>query len=138
MRDIRATKLIESDVHNSQGENFGSVKDLIIDIANERVYFAVLSSGGFLGMGDKLFAIPLTAFRPVSSDDKVILIIDNARLASTGSPTRTSTGPNTGPRSTATSGRTSWSSRWTTRCCAAPANGLARTCGIATARKSAR
>jgi sporulation protein YlmC with PRC-barrel domain len=80
MRDMRATKLIGSDVHNSQGENFGSVKDLIIDIANDRVFYAVLSFGGFLGMGDKLFAIPVTAFRPVGSDDKVILNIDNARL----------------------------------------------------------
>jgi sporulation protein YlmC with PRC-barrel domain len=80
MRDMRATKLIGSEVRNAQGENLGEVKDLILDIANDRVYYAVLSFGGFLGMGDKLFAIPVTAFRPVGSDDKITLNIDNARL----------------------------------------------------------
>lgn len=80
MRDMRATKLIGSDVRNAQGENLGDIKDLIIDVANDRVYYAILSFGGFLGMGDKLFAIPVTAFRQFGTEDKVILNIDNTRL----------------------------------------------------------
>jgi sporulation protein YlmC with PRC-barrel domain len=80
MRDMRATKLIGSDVRNAQGENLGEVKDLIIDVANDKVFYAVLSFGGFLGMGDKLFAIPVAVFRQFGNGDKVLLDIDNARL----------------------------------------------------------
>lgn len=80
MRDMRASRLIGSEVGNAQGENLGNIKDLIIDVANDRVYYAVLSFGGFMGMGDKLFAVPVSAFRPVGSDDKVVLNVDKARL----------------------------------------------------------
>jgi sporulation protein YlmC with PRC-barrel domain len=80
MRDMRASRLIGSEVGNAQGDNLGNIKDLIIDVANDRVYYAVLSFGGFMGMGDKLFAVPVSALRPVGSDDKVVLNVDKARL----------------------------------------------------------
>ena len=80
MRDVRASKLIGSDVRNAQGENLGEIKDLIIDVNNARVYYAVLSFGGFLGLGDKLFAYPVRAFSQAADNDKVILNVDKAKL----------------------------------------------------------
>jgi len=80
MRDVRATKLIGSDVRNAQGENLGEIKDLIVDVNSERVYYAVLSFGGFLGLGDKLFAYPVRAFSQAADNDKVILNVDKAKL----------------------------------------------------------
>jgi len=79
-RDMRASKLIGSDVRNAQNENLGEIKDLIIDVNNDRVYYAILSFGGFLGLGDKLFAYPVSAFTQTGNDDKVILNVDKARL----------------------------------------------------------
>lgn len=80
MRDMRASKLIGSDVRNAQDENLGNIKDLIIDVTNDRVYYAIVSFGGFLGLGDKLFAYPVGAFRQVGNDDKVILNVAKERL----------------------------------------------------------
>jgi hypothetical protein len=43
---------------NTQGENLGKVEEVMIDAVPGRVAYAVLSFGGFLGVGDKLFAVP--------------------------------------------------------------------------------
>lgn len=53
--------LIGSPVTNPQHENLGKVEDLMIEPGSGRVAYGVLSFGGFLGMGDKLFAIPWNA-----------------------------------------------------------------------------
>jgi len=53
---------IKSDrVVNSAGEDLGRIEELMIDLESQRVAYAVLSFGGFLGMADKLFAIPMQA-----------------------------------------------------------------------------
>ena len=43
---------------NTKGEDVGKIDEIMIDVPNGRVAYAVLSSVGFLGLGDKLFAIP--------------------------------------------------------------------------------
>jgi sporulation protein YlmC with PRC-barrel domain len=48
-------------VVNRQGEDLGDIKDLMIDVESGRVAYAVLETGGFLGMGSKLFAVPMQA-----------------------------------------------------------------------------
>jgi sporulation protein YlmC with PRC-barrel domain len=78
-RDRQVSKLIGSEVRNAQGEALGEIKDLIVDINNERVYYAVLSFGGFLGVGNKLFAYPVEVFRQAADEDKLILNIDKDR-----------------------------------------------------------
>jgi hypothetical protein len=45
-------------VVNLEGEDLGKIEDVIIDAPNARVSYAILSFGGFLGVGDKLFALP--------------------------------------------------------------------------------
>jgi sporulation protein YlmC with PRC-barrel domain len=54
---LRASKLIGSAVYNDQNEKVGSVDDLIIKDGN-RIVMAVVSVGGFLGIGNKLVAVP--------------------------------------------------------------------------------
>ena len=48
-------------VINRQGENLGKVEEVMLDAIPGRVAYAVLSFGGFLGVGDKLFAVPWQA-----------------------------------------------------------------------------
>jgi len=79
-RDMRASKLIGSEVKNAQGENLGEIKDLVIDVKHGRVHYAILSFGGFLGMGDKLFAFPVGLFHQAADGDKVILNADKSQL----------------------------------------------------------
>lgn len=45
-------------VVNPRGESLGKIHELMIDLQHGRIAYAVLSFGGFLGMGNKLFAIP--------------------------------------------------------------------------------
>lgn len=53
----KASELVGKSVKNLQGEDIGQIEELVIG-SNGEVGYAVLSFGGFLGMGDKLFAVP--------------------------------------------------------------------------------
>jgi len=70
----RASKIIGTKVKNSKGENLGDIKDLVINPENGQVVYGVVSFGGILGMGDKLFAIPWDAL--VWNLDKKYYILD--------------------------------------------------------------
>jgi sporulation protein YlmC with PRC-barrel domain len=54
---IRASKVIGSSVYNDKGEKIGSIDDVILD-KNHQASAAVLSVGGFLGLGSKLVEVP--------------------------------------------------------------------------------
>ena len=56
-----ANTLLGNDVYNKDGEDLGDIKEFMIDMASGKVAYAVLSFGGLLGMGDKLFAVPWAA-----------------------------------------------------------------------------
>jgi sporulation protein YlmC with PRC-barrel domain len=59
----RVTQLVGLPVFNPNRENIGKIEDLVISPATGRIRFAVLSFGGFLGVGDKLFAVPWNELR---------------------------------------------------------------------------
>ena len=60
--EIMAADTLEGDkLVNRKGDELGSVQDIMIDVRRGSVAYIVMSSGGFLGMGDKLFAIPWSA-----------------------------------------------------------------------------
>jgi len=54
---VPASKIIGETVVNRQNENVGKIHKLVIDARNNRIFYAVLYFGGFLGMGNKLFAM---------------------------------------------------------------------------------
>jgi sporulation protein YlmC with PRC-barrel domain len=56
----RASKLVGAAVKNSAGDSIGKIDDLIVS-RNDKVLYAVLSVGGFLGIGSKLVAVPYTS-----------------------------------------------------------------------------
>jgi sporulation protein YlmC with PRC-barrel domain len=80
MHAMRASKLIGKEVRNAQNEKLGEIKDLVVDVNNDEVYYAVLSFGGFMGMGDKLFAYPLRVFAPGQNPDQLVLNVDKQKL----------------------------------------------------------
>ena len=65
-------------VRNAKGEELGDVKDLMVDLERPaRVRYAALDYGGFLGVGDKLFAVPWEAMKVRhDADDEVFLELD--------------------------------------------------------------
>lgn len=67
-------------VQNAKGEDLGDVEEIMIDVSSGRIAYAVLSFGGFLGMGDKLFAIPWEALRLDKENKRFILDVDKETL----------------------------------------------------------
>jgi sporulation protein YlmC with PRC-barrel domain len=78
--DMRASKVIGMKVRNPQDENLGKIDDLVVDVNNERVAYAVLAFGGALGMGDKLFAYPIGVFHPTADGKELVLNLDKEKL----------------------------------------------------------
>jgi sporulation protein YlmC with PRC-barrel domain len=77
---LSASSIIGEKVVNPAGEQLGAIKELMIDLDDGHVAYAVLSFGGFLGMGDKLFAIPWEALMLDPEAHAVILDVDKETL----------------------------------------------------------
>jgi sporulation protein YlmC with PRC-barrel domain len=58
---MSTSSLTGNEIKNQQNEVLGSVHDIMLDCSSGRVAYVVMTSGGFLGMGNKLFAIPMSA-----------------------------------------------------------------------------
>lgn len=58
-----ADTLLGNDVYNKDDEDLGDIKEFMIDMDSGKVAYAVLSFGGLMGMGDKLFAVPWAALK---------------------------------------------------------------------------
>lgn len=67
-------------VVNTRDESVGEILDIMIDVPSGRVAYAVLSFGGVLGIGDKLFAIPWSALVLDADRQCFVLDIDKERL----------------------------------------------------------
>jgi len=61
-------KIIGSKVINGKGETLGKIEDLVVDIDTGRIVYAVLDSGGFWGIGDKLFPVPWKSLAALPSE----------------------------------------------------------------------
>jgi sporulation protein YlmC with PRC-barrel domain len=78
----RASELIGMTVYNTADEELGQIEDLVMDVDGGRVRYAALSFGGFLGIGDKLFAVPMHSlkFRRVDDEPRFVLNLNKERL----------------------------------------------------------
>jgi len=81
VQEVRASKLLGASARGSEASALGKISDLIVDASTGRVHYAVLSVGGFLGMGDKQFAVPLSALR-VDASGELTVDADRDRLQS--------------------------------------------------------
>lgn len=75
-----ATTLVGDDVCNPHGEDVGEIKEIMLDMRSGEVAYAVLSFGGFLGMGEKLFAVPWHALTLDTLNKRFVLKVEKARL----------------------------------------------------------
>jgi sporulation protein YlmC with PRC-barrel domain len=75
-----ADTLLGNDVYNASNEDLGDIKELMIEMGTGRIEYAVLSFGGFLGMGDKLFAVPWEALKLDTMNHRFVLNIDKDTL----------------------------------------------------------
>jgi sporulation protein YlmC with PRC-barrel domain len=75
-----AETLIGNDVCNDKKEDLGEIKEIMLDVQSGRVCYAVLSFGGFLGMGEKLFAVPWDALTLDTKHKRFVLNVERDRL----------------------------------------------------------
>jgi len=67
-------------VRNMKGEDLGKIEEVMIDLDSGRIAYAVLSSGGYLGRGDRLFAIPWNALSVDMEEREFILDMEKERF----------------------------------------------------------
>ncbi|WP_376694871.1 PRC-barrel domain-containing protein [Wenzhouxiangella sp. EGI_FJ10305] len=77
---LSATTLTGDEVRNRYGEKLGHVKDFVLDMDNGRIRYVVMSFGGFLGMGDRLFAVPWSALDLDAENQCFLLDVGIERL----------------------------------------------------------
>jgi sporulation protein YlmC with PRC-barrel domain len=61
-RSARASKIIGSKVYKGD-TSIGQIEDVLIDLDHATVAAVILSVGGFLGLGDKLVAVPVSQIK---------------------------------------------------------------------------
>ncbi len=77
---VKTKDVIGVTVKNAAKENLGNIEEIILDKVKGNVRYAVLSFGGFLGLGDKLFALPWNSIKYDKEEDCFILNIDKEKL----------------------------------------------------------
>ena len=77
---LSVTALRNTPVKNPSDEDLGKIEDIMLDERTGSVAYAVLSFGGFLGMGDKLFAIPWEELRLDQEGSRFILNVSEDAL----------------------------------------------------------
>src|ERR1700730_15953061 len=79
-RVLSPSHVAKYSVRNRGNEDVGSIKEIMLDVPSGRVAYAVLSVGGFLGIGDRLFAIPWEALTLDEDRQCFILDVDKNRF----------------------------------------------------------
>jgi sporulation protein YlmC with PRC-barrel domain len=78
-RDMRASDILDKEIRNAQGEKIGEVDNLVVDIDNARVRYAVVKLDDAIAGGDKKLAFPVTSFS-VDKDQRLILNVSRSEL----------------------------------------------------------
>ena len=76
----RASKIIGTNVKNPNGDKLGDIKELVLDPESGQVVYVVVSFGGILGVGDKLFALPWKALHWTRDKEYYVLDVDKSTL----------------------------------------------------------
>jgi sporulation protein YlmC with PRC-barrel domain len=79
-RAIAASQVNGTNVYDRAGEKLGSVYDVILNKASGRAEYAILSFGGFLGIGDKYHPLPWAQLTYDTALEGYVVDIDRRRL----------------------------------------------------------
>jgi sporulation protein YlmC with PRC-barrel domain len=74
-----ASSITGTKVLNPMGERLGTIEDVMLHADSGDIAYAVLSFGGFMGVGEKLFAIPWEALT-IDADQGIVVNVDRERL----------------------------------------------------------
>ncbi len=77
---LGAKSLMSDKVLDVAGETVGRVEEFMVDLADGCIKYAVLSSGGFMGVGDRLFAVPWQAIKVDTCDKRLVINMTKEKL----------------------------------------------------------
>lgn len=77
---LSADTLVGTPVQNPAGENLGHIRAIMLDVKRGCIAYAVLDFGGFLGIGDKYFAMPWHGFTLNTAREVIIMDVPKERL----------------------------------------------------------
>jgi sporulation protein YlmC with PRC-barrel domain len=80
LKSNKASGIIGMEVRNKENQKLGEVKDLVMDMNTGRLSYAVLSVGGFLGVGEKLIALPPGAMKVAGDGEYLLLEADKSKI----------------------------------------------------------
>lgn len=73
VRRLTATSIIGDRVENLDGENLGKINNLMVNVDEGKIEYAVIEFGTVLGIGGKLFAMPFSELQ-VNPDRKIFVL----------------------------------------------------------------
>lgn len=75
-KTVRVSELMNANIHNAKGDAIAEIHDLVLDPTSGDVRYVAVTYGGFLGLGDKLFAVPFDAINcrvnPEERDEHIL------------------------------------------------------------------
>lgn len=77
---LSASTLNGTAVENPEGDNLGKIEELMVDLTNGRIAYAVLSFGGILGIGNQLYPIPWDMLYVDTEKEVIVLDVDKQTL----------------------------------------------------------
>ena len=77
---VKASSMIGTNVYSHKGDSLGDIKEVVIDPNTGRIAYVVISFGGFLSLGEKLFAIPFSAIEYSVDKNEYVLDVAQDRL----------------------------------------------------------
>ena len=77
---VRASDLVGSDFRNLQDQALGEIEDVVLDGSNARISYLLVSTGGFLGFGGDLVAVPVDLVRATPNLDTLVLDVAQSDL----------------------------------------------------------
>jgi sporulation protein YlmC with PRC-barrel domain len=80
VKTLTATSIIGDRIVNLIGEHLGKIKDMVVDLEGGCITYVVVEYGGFLGIGEKSFALPFKAIQLDQVNQRFLLNMDKELL----------------------------------------------------------
>lgn len=77
---IAAEKVQVAPVYNVKGDSLGSIDDIVIDRNTGSVAYAIMSSGGFMGFGNRYFSVPWSALKYDTNLGRYVVSLERDQL----------------------------------------------------------
>ena len=91
LKFLTASSIIGDKVFSLAEEKIGSINDIMIDVREGKIEYVVIELGGFLGIGEKFFAIPYSFLKVDAKNQTFIFLGDTEKLKHAPGPKRTAT-----------------------------------------------